>query len=173
VKQADTDGTLRLGEPDTVTGTQILTVRLLGGGARSSSSFSGSSFHEEVHNVLFIDPASGASHWLLPTHRRIMEETEAIRAANDSRRERTPLASVTLVKDSADAAAGDLIVFDPVGSKVVSIATGVRHIDSATAFGESEMMVMFERGGKYVLTHLDAASLTKQREIELRVPDPP
>jgi hypothetical protein len=169
VKQADAGDNLRLGPPTAIPGTRMLRADLHVAGERTSS-FSGSYNRNEVHNVLFIDSLSGESRWLLPSHRRVMVDTDTVYVPADTTRDRAPMASVTLVKDSPDGDTGDLILFDATGRKTVLLASAVRRIHNTTATGPAELVVVFERAGKYVLARIDTPTLTKASELELHLP---
>lgn len=159
---------LRLEPPRTVAGTRILRAELVR--SVSTSKFGSSGETSETHNILFIEPVSGTSRWLLKTHDEIVSHTEDIRPATDAREERTPLASIALVKRSADEAApGELLVFDPTGAEIVSVGDGIRRIQAAFASG-SEFLVVFERDAKYHVARFDAASRRKLGEAQIRVP---
>ena len=108
---------------------------------------------------------------MLPSHRRVLGETEEIVGGLDESLDRRPLATAALVKDSSDSDSGDLIVFDPTGSRIVNVSPGVRRIHSGTPIGASEFIITFERAGKYTLARFKTPSLEKVREKELVVPE--
>jgi hypothetical protein len=166
VKQADAE--LRLGVPRMIPGTDVLRADLQAVDERAPSL---SSYDSTVtHNILFIETNSGRSRWLLPSHRRIVEETNMISAPDDPGESRAPLASAALIKDAEDSETGDLLLFDPTGARIMNVSAGVRRIHSATATSPSLVLLVFERGGKYVLARFDAPSLRKVQETELQVP---
>jgi hypothetical protein len=172
VMQADASASLRLGPPSMIAGTGFMRADLLRTvGEGKVGSFS-SSDSTETRNVLFIDAASGVSRWLLPSHLRVIEQPEEIETPYVAGQDREHLATAVLVRDSG-ADAGDLVVFNPVGTKVVTVAGGVRRIHSATATGPSQFVVVFERESKYVLARFDATSFTRVSETELQVPQLP
>jgi len=171
VAQEDSAAPLKLGPPRTVAGTRILRAELLR--TRPESSYGSSSDPSETHNILFIDPATGASSWLLKSHKNIVAYTEDILAGEDSKQERPLVASIALVKPSAgndDVGVGELFVFDASGAQVTSIGDKVRLVHAALAVSSSEFVVVFERGGKYHLARFDSATRRKISEAEIKAP---
>ena len=168
IAKKDTQSDLRLGDPRQIAGTTILRAELQAVD-RPATGLSGSSDNTVTHNILFIDTATGASRLLLPSHRRVVDATYEIDETCPTMTCK-PVASVVLIRDTRDAETGDLVVHDPAGTKILTAAQGIRTIHSATAVGPSELVVLFERGGRYILARFDRASLTKIAETELKVP---
>lgn len=166
VKEADAQANLTLGAPSMVPGTQILRAELSTPGRGSSL---GSYDSTETRNILFIHAVSGRSRWLLPSHRRVIEQSEQVFAPDDDEQDRAPLASAAMVKDSG-ATTGDLILFDATATRIVPIASGVRRLHSAIATSATEIVVVFDRDGRYVLARFEAPSLRKTGETPLAVP---
>jgi len=170
IAQEDSEAPLKLGPPRTVAGTKILRAELTR--TRPESSY-GSSGDSETHNILFVDPATGASSWLLKSHKNIVVHSEDIHAAGGSKEEPPLLASIVLVKPPAgndEDGIGELFLFDASGAQVSSIGDKVRSVHAAWAVSASEFIVVFERGGKYHLARFDSTTRRKLSEAEIKVP---
>ena len=165
----DPSASLRLGAPFPVTGTQVLRANLESVEGRTSG-MSGSSDDTETRNVLFIDTATGAGRWLLPTHRRVIVSAETVYASDDPGSHGPPVGALVLVKDDEDAETGDLLVFNGPATTIVPLS-GVRAYHSSTATEGNQLIVVFDRGGKYVLARFETPSMRKLSETEIRVPD--
>jgi len=164
---------LQLRPPRPVTGTRMLRAELVR--TRPQSSYGSGSESSETHNILFIDPVTGASRWLLKTHKNVVAYTDDISAfADDRRGERPLLATVALVKTAAegddDVATGELLMFDPSGAQVVPIASKVRRVYATLAVSSAEFVVVFERDGKYHVARFDSATRRKVGEAEVSIP---
>jgi hypothetical protein len=173
VRQANVGPTLRLGQLTPVAGTDLFRADLVAVKEGSRGSLSSSYDPSETHNVLFMNPQTGASRWLLPSHRRVMDQTDAIYTGGELANDRIELATVALLKDSPSAETGDLILYDPAATTVVQVASDVRRVHTTAAIGTSELLLVFERGGKYFVARYAAPSLRKMSETELRVPQLP
>lgn len=162
------DAKLRLGPPQRVAGTSFLRAELVSEGSGKSLRSSGS-YAAETHNVLFIDTASGACKWLLPSHRRTMAEKHEVFAGDDIVMDRAPLAVAALVVNHGTNT-GEVVVFEPTGTTIVTAATNVRSIHGVAANARSGFTLLFERDGNYVTADFEVPSMKKLRETPLRVP---
>ncbi len=172
VAQEGSEAPLKLGAPRAVAGTRILRAELVR--TRPQSSYGSGSEHSETHNILFIDPLTGASSWLLKSHKNVVAYTEDISPfADDSRGERPPLATLALVKPASadeELGTGELFLFDAAGAQVASIGNKVRRVHATLAVSPAEFVVVFERDGKYHLARFDSATRRKLGEAEIKVP---
>jgi len=83
------------------------------------------------------------------------------------------VATLALVKPAhadLEVAEGTLLLFDPSGRNVQTVANDVRDLHTAALDGEGHIVVLFERRRKYVLASFDTVSLGKKEEHELEVP---
>jgi hypothetical protein len=166
------DAPLKLGPPRAIAGTRILRADLVRTRPGKSSYGSGS-HRSETHNVLFIDPMSSESHWLLNTHRNLIAYTEDISPfAPDAKGERPPLATLVLVKQPAESEAetGELLLFDRSGTQVAAIGDKVRRVHATLAVSAAEFVVVFERGGKYHIARFEAPTRRRIGESEIKLP---
>jgi hypothetical protein len=171
IAQEDSETPLKLGPPRTVAGTKTLRLELTKT-RPASKGYGSSSDSSETRNILFVDPATGASTWLLKSHKSIVAYTEDIHADDDSKQNRL-LASIALVKpevDNDDSATGELLVFDASGGQIASVGGKVRSVHAAVAVNRAEFIVVFERGGKYHIARFDSATRRKTGETEIKVP---
>ncbi|HUR80303.1 MAG TPA: hypothetical protein VM733_06030 [Thermoanaerobaculia bacterium] len=156
---------LRLSDPALIPGTHLLAAEM-------QSIQEGRGLKEgdvvRTRNVLFIDPTTGASRWLLPSHQSVLSET-AIHAPDDAYERGTPIALAVYVTNEG-AATGELFVRDAIGSRLVPVATGVSRVHSATAANASEFIVLFERNQRFVMARFSNATLEKLSEHELKLP---
>jgi hypothetical protein len=170
IAQEDSETPLKLGPPRLIAGTRIFRLDLTR--TRPASGYGSSSGSSETHNILFVDPATGVSSWLLKSHKGIVAYTEDIHADDDSKQIRL-LASIALVKpeaDNDDSGTGELFVFDASGGQISSVGDKVRSVHAAVAVSPAEFIVVFERGGKYHIARFDAATRGKIGETEIKVP---
>jgi hypothetical protein len=65
---------------------------------------------------------------------------------------------------------GRLILADPVGRQVQTVAEGVQEVNGVALNEAGELAILFSRNRKYVLTSFDSGSLKKKEEREIDVP---
>jgi hypothetical protein len=169
---ADSGERLFLAQVAVVEGTTILRGELVA--QRSGSGFSsGSGGYSETRNILFVDNQSHPARWLLPDDDHVITTHPDVTTRAQDGRTAHPLASLALVKPAhadLEAADGTLLLFDPTGRNIQTIADGVRELHSAVLDAEGRITLLFERRRKYVLASFDAASLEKKEEHEVTVP---
>jgi hypothetical protein len=162
---------LSLGEVVLVEGTTVLRGDLVV--RRSDAGFSSGSGYSETRNILFVESQTNAARWLLPDHNHVITAHSDVAIRTEDRRSGRPVATVALVKQAhTDLAVteGTLLIFDPSGVRVQTVAEGVREIHTATLDGDGRIILLFERRRKYVLATFDASSLDKKDEHEVAVP---
>jgi len=131
----------------------------------------GSGSYSETRNILFIDPAEKAAHWLLPDNDHRVVETLDITDEKDPNAKRT-VATAFFVKplgEKSEAPAGRLILADGSGSKVVEVSKEVKDVQVA-ALNAGELVLLFERNRRLVFAAFEPASLAKKREQEIDIP---
>jgi hypothetical protein len=162
---------LFLGRVSVVPGTTVLRGELQV--HRSGSGFSsGSGGYLEVRNLLFVKDRATEGHWLLPDNDHAITEREDVGSESHDRGRQVPVATVVLVKPAHQdftVSDGELLLLDPSGDRVQTVATGVRDLHTA-AVQDTGLLLLFERNRKYVLAVFDVPSLTKKEERELDVP---
>jgi len=130
----------------------------------------GSGGYGEGEMSLFIDPNDKSAHWLLPDNDHVIAEKSDVEDDRNVPAKRI-IATVFLVKPRAieSPVTGKLLVTDAGDSKMVEIANNVTdfHIASVNA---GELIVIYERNRRLVLTAFDAGSLLKKREQEIQIP---
>lgn len=169
--RADHSGArLYLGPVELVEGAGVLRGELLAqrsGGGLSSGSYS------ETRNMLFVDDESQAARWLLPDDDHVITQHRDIAtpAARDA--PARVVATVAVVKPAQgelDAAEGTLLLLDPSGRRLQTIADGVRELHTAHLAANGRITLLFERRRKFMVALFDAATLAKTREYEVGVP---
>jgi hypothetical protein len=169
---ADSDERLVLGQVALVQGTSALRGELVA--HRSGAGFSsGSSEYSETRNLLFVDGQSDVGRWLLPDDDHVITEHPDIVPEAEDRGQGRPVATVALVKPAhgdSDVTDGTLLLFDPAGRHIQTVADGVRALHSATLDGGGRIALLFERRRKYVIASFDGTTLEKKEEHEITVP---
>lgn len=171
VGSSETGERLFLGQVSLVPGTTVLRGELQVHRAGSGFS-SGSSGYVEVRNLLFVKDRATAGHWLLPDNNHIITERHDVAPDNQEHSRRIPVATVALVKpahEDPELAVGELLLLDPSGDRLQTVAKGVRQLHTA-AVQDSGLLLLFERQRKYVAASFDLPSLAKKDERELEVP---
>ena len=159
---------LSLGHAEAVPGATVLRADLF---VREDGRGFSSGGYNETRNILFIDPAERAAHWLLPDSDHVIAERSDVKDQRDPMRERV-IATVVLVKprsDKAETLGGTLLLFDSGGKNIVEVASDVRDIHIATV-DAGELKVLYERNRRLRLAVFDSTSLTKKKEQEIEVP---
>jgi hypothetical protein len=170
IAPADSKDKLTLGTAEVVAGSAVLRADLFvsrDGGFSSS----GSGGYSETRNVLFIDPADKAAHWLLPDNDHVVVSTLDIEDEKDPNAKRV-IATAFFVKplsEKSEATSGRLILADSAGSKVVEVSNDVKDVQVA-ALNAGEVILLFERNRRLVSTAFDPNSLAKKREQEIDIP---
>jgi hypothetical protein len=162
---------LFLGEVALVEGTTVLRGDLVV--RRSGAGFSSGSGYSETRNILFVESHTNTARWLLPDHNHVITAHPDVAIRTEDRRAGRPVATVALVKQAQTDLAvteGTLLIFDPSGTRVQTVADGVREIHTATLDDDGRVILLFERRRKYVLATFDASSLEKREEHEVAVP---
>jgi len=171
VGTADAGERLFLSDVRLVPGTSVFRGELMvyRSGRGFSSGYGGD---REIRNLLFIEDQSKEGRWLLPDHDHILTNHIDVGGPHDKCTDAPTVATVALVKTTqadALAAEGTLLLFNPSGSKVQTVAEGVRAIHSAT-LEHGAILVLFERHRKYAMAAFDPASLAKTDQHEIEVP---
>jgi hypothetical protein len=162
---------LFLGQLAQVEGTDTLRGELLASG--SGSGLGSSGYGSATRNVLFLDVQSKAARWLLQDSRHVISQSIDVRADVRESNEGRRIAEVILVKAVDRDASGDegtLLLLDPTGRTVTTIAADVRAVNHAQLSIDGQINVLYERNRKYVLAKFDPTSLERQSEDELDVP---
>lgn len=171
---SDSGERLFLGQVSLVRGTSVLRGELVS--HRSSAGISsGSGGYSETRNILFVDSESDVARWLLPDDDHVITEHPDVPLITqvDDRGGGRPVATLALVKSAhadLEATEGTLLLFDPAGVHVQTVAEGVRALHSATLDAGGRIALLFERRRKYVLASFDGTSLEKKEEHEVTVP---
>lgn len=166
----DSGERLFLGEVSLVTGTSVMRGELQV--MRSGGGFSSGSY-PETRNILFVDSQSRAARWLLPDDDHVISEHRDVTTKDEKEGSDKPLATVALVKRAytdLQTTEGTLLLFDPSGRNVQTVAESVRELHTAALDAGGRIYVLFERRQKYALASFDAVSLEKKEEHELTVP---
>jgi hypothetical protein len=167
---ADSDERRLLDQVELVEGTSVLRGKLLSDRSALGSS-SGS--YNEVRNLLFVDDQSPTARWLLPDDDHVITKHSDVMTRAEGEKRARPVATFTLVKPAgADlrATEGLLLLFDPAGRNVQTVADGVRELHTAELEAEGRITVLFERRRKYVLASFDGRSLERNQEREITIP---
>ena len=162
---------LFLGQLVQVEGTDTLRGELLA--SVSGSSLGSGGYGSATRNVLFLDVQSKTARWLLQDSRHAISQSIDIRANASEPSESRLIAEALLVKvvgSDAQEDEGTLLLIDPTGSLVTTVARGVRAINHAQLSIDGQITVLYERDRKYVLASFDRASFEKRTEDELSVP---
>lgn len=162
---------LFLGQLVQVEGTDTLRGELLA--SASGSSLGSGGYGSATRNVLFLDVQSKTARWLLQDSRHVISQSVDIRDRASEPSESRLIAEALLVKDfgSEDQEdEGTLLLVDPAGRLVKTIARGVRSINHAQLSIDGQITVLYERNRKYVLARFDRSSFEKRAEDELSVP---
>lgn len=170
IAPADSKDKLTLGTAEVVAGSAVLRADLFvsrDGGFSSG----GSGISSETRNVLFIDPADKAAHWLLPDNDHVVAATLDIEDEKDPNIKRV-IATAFFVKpivEESEATTGRLILANSSGGKVVEVSNDVKDVQVA-ALNAGEVILLFERNRRLVSSAFDPTSLAKKREQEIEIP---
>jgi hypothetical protein len=170
VQAADSRAPLVLGRVSMVGGTEVMRADLFLN--RKGLEFSsGGGGYGENRNILFIEPAHKAGHWLLPDNDHVIGDSYDVVDDTDRKAKRV-IATAVLVKPPTgppEITSGKLLLFDPPGRKVVEVANNVRDIH-LVSLSSGEVTILYERDRRLVLSAFDPGSLDKRREQEIDVP---
>jgi hypothetical protein len=136
----------------------------------SEGGFGSSDYSGEVRNLLFLGAGEKTARWLLPDHRSIVDTTNDLTAGE--RDNAAVVATVALVKAAVpdrDLAGGRLLLFDPLGAKVLEVASNVRRLHVASLAG-AEIMLLYERDRRLVQARFDSTTLAAHGEAVVDVP---
>ena len=169
---ADPSQELYLGPVRSIEGTDMLRGELLAPGHGLGISSGG--YSSETHNILFLEPRSTKAHWLLPDSARVISEEVTIWAHEQDAKTRRRVAELALVKPmSADLqlAEGVLIIFDPVGGQVTTVAEGVRTLNHASLLDADSILAVYERGRRYVRAMINVHTFKVEDVQDVSVPE--
>jgi hypothetical protein len=170
VGASQTGERLFVGRLSFVPGTAVLRGELQA--HHAASGFISGSGYQEVRNLLFVKAGASTGHWLLPDSEHVVAEYHDVAVEDEGRAPHAPVATVVLAKpahQNLDASEGELLVLDPAAERIQTVATGVRQLHVA-AVRDNRLLLLFERGGRYVMVVLDVPSLAKRSEREIDVP---
>jgi len=170
---ANTDEKLYLGRMQTVEGSRVLRGELLAP-RREFGIGSGSYNNSETRNILYLDIGSTEARWLLPDSTRIIAEEAIVWSDTQEASTRQQVANLALVKPNSpdlQLAEGALLVFDPAGRYVITVADGVRALNHASLMDNDTILVVYERAHRYVRAILDAHSLEVRGVQDVTVPE--
>jgi hypothetical protein len=158
---------LILGDFSLVAGTDVLRADL----ADRSGGFS--SKVGDTRNVLFVDP-TGVGRWLVADNRHTVEEHPVLSPRDaSSGKEPAAVAIAALVKPvDGNTDRGTLLLFDPPGRRVVSVAEEVRAVRGVALNSKQEVVLVYERGANYILAYFESSNLVKLREVPVSWPAP-
>lgn len=122
----------------------------------------------QIRNLFFMDPGQSAGRWLLQDHQHALITKEI--SLNESKGQQETVAIAALVKKRNQVNGnGRLMLLDPSGRKVTTVADDVRRIRLATA-REHEITLVYERNGKLVRSTFDQASIERHTNSEIEIP---
>lgn len=169
---ANTGEKLYLGPVRAVEGSRVLRGELL---APPQGLGMGSSGYSAVtRNILYLDIGSTEARWLLPDSGHVISEEATVWLENQDTTARRQVAGLALVKpNTADLhfAAGTLLIFDASGRQVTAVAEGVRALNHASLVDNHRILVLYERGRRYVRAIIDAQSLKVTSVDDISVPE--
>jgi hypothetical protein len=87
---------------------------------------------------------------------------------------RRQVASVALVKlpgADLEVEAGTLVVFDPLGRRVTTVAEDVRTLSHASLLDSDSILLLYERNRRYVRALIDARSFEVRSVDDISVPE--
>jgi hypothetical protein len=162
---------LHLGGFSIIPGTSVYKALLTSG--RGGIDIGSSGYAADTRNILFVDLATGAGKWLLPSDDQTITFDENV-DENHRDADRTTLANVFLVKpysSHSEAAPGRLLVTDATAAHVTEIAPDVQSVNGVTLTPAGEIAVFFQRGRNYEVALIDKSSLRKISERTITVPE--
>ena len=139
---------------------------------RSEIGFGSSGEYSETRNILWVDLNNGAARWLLPNHKQVVTYHADVAPTTQSGTS-FPVAGLFLFKPSGsatDLAAGQLVVVSPNGERQQQIASGVQKVESWILKGSLELVVIYRGSDRYRLAAIDANTLKKRYDADLRLP---
>jgi len=170
---ANTAERLYLGPMKTVEGSRVLRGELLAPRKEfgiGSGGYSGS----ETRNILYLDIDSTEARWLLPDSSGIIADEATVWSEAQEASTRQQVANLALVKPKSpdlQLAEGALLIFDPAGRHVITVADGVRALNHASLVDNDTILVLYERAHHYVRAMLDAHSLEVRKVEDVSVPE--
>jgi hypothetical protein len=162
---------LHLGPMRVIEG-NVLRGELLG--PRESIAFGSGGYSEETRNILYLDAQSTEARWLLPDSARVISEETTVWSDEQDPEARRQVASVALVKlpgADLEVAAGTLVVFDPLGRRVTTVAEDVRTLSHASLLDSDSILLLYERNRRYVRALIDARSFEVRSVDDISVPE--
>jgi len=169
---ADAREKLILGPMRPVEGSDVLRGELQA--PRDGLAIGSSGYSVETRNVLYLDARSTEARWLLPDSARIISEETTVWSETHDTNARRRVAELALVKhNGADltVAEGTLLVFDPAGRHITTVAEGVRTLNHVSLLDKDNILVLYEHGRRYVRAILDAQSFEVRSVHEISVPE--
>ena len=165
---ASPDASVTWGRASQVPGTEVMRIDLV----RERSGLS-SGGYAEVRNILFLDPAEKAGHWLLPDSRHYFTEELELNTDPDDPKSKRMLGTVALLKEvGADphTATGKLLIFDPPGRTLQWLADGVRELNAASVAPSGDFVILYERNRQFVIAVVDGKMFKLTREQIFDIP---
>ena len=169
---ANTQEQLYLGPMRAVEGTDVLRGELHAPSHAMGIGSSGGG--AETRNVLYLDIGSSEARWLLPDSARVISDEATVWSEKQDTSARQQLAGFALVKpntDDPELAEGTLLIFDASGRQVTTVADGVRALNHASLMDDGKILVLYERGRRYVRATVDAQSLKVTSVDDVSVPE--
>jgi hypothetical protein len=130
-------------------------------------------------NILFLDP-NGVGRWLVEDNLHYIEEQPIVdrqEAGSSAASSTIAIAVLVRLRDNRSSL-GKLILIDPPGRRIVSVADQVRDICGVALvnshlghFDETtEMAVIYEQGAHYMRASFNPSTLAKLREVQVTWP---
>jgi hypothetical protein len=169
---ANAEEKLYLGPVRAVEGTHVLRGELQA--PRRSLGISSSGYSAETRNILYLDIASTEARWLLPDSTHVISDEAPVWSENQGTTARQQVAGLALVKPKTadlELMEGTLLIFDASGRQVTTIAEGVRALNHASLVDTHTILVLYERGRRYVRAMVDAQSLKVISVHDVSVPE--
>jgi hypothetical protein len=168
----DAKSDLYLGPLTRVEGSDVLRGELLA--HRGGLGIGSGSYGTETRNILYLDTHSAKARWLLEDSGHVIAKEISVWTEEPGSTERRQVAVLALVKPlTSDIAvvAGTLLIFDPEGRRISTVAEDVRALDHASLIDDENIQVLFARRRMYVRSVIDAHSFKVSNENEVSVPE--
>ena len=147
-----------------VPGTEVFRAELFDGNSGSYSSYS------RTRNIAFIE-TSGSARWLLPDDDHVIDEYPVPAPKSYLQKPERPVAIAALVTPAVGKREpGTLLLFDPTGRTVQTVADQVYDVHGITLSGDDEITMLYEQESKYVMVTFERSTLAKTRETTLSFP---
>jgi hypothetical protein len=169
---ADPRDHLYLGPMSRIEGSDVLRAELLA--PRQEAGLSSGGYGTETRNIMFLDARTNEARWLLPDASRIITDETVVWAGEERSRDRRQIAVVLLAKPKGvdrEVDVGTLLILEPQGRTIRTVAEGVRTLSHASLADDHDILIVYERGRRYVRSIIDAASFATRSEGEVSVPE--